>query len=97
MIIDLTKAFCIILHLEKATDRLEKIKKITDKIPNHKIWIADDTDLFDDARKNKYLDLKFFHRLPNKHSKPDVIIKRCSCSLHHLDILKYIIDNKIEM
>jgi hypothetical protein len=31
MKIDLTKSFAIILHLEKATDRLEKIKKITDK------------------------------------------------------------------
>jgi len=96
MKIDLTKAFAIILHLEKATDRLEKIQKITDKIPNYKLWIADDVNKFDDARRNKYLDLKFFHRLPNKHSKQDIIIKRCSCSIHHMEILKYIIDNKID-
>jgi hypothetical protein len=96
MKIDLTKSFIIILHLEKAIDRLEKIKKITDKIPDYKIWVADDVDKFNEKQRKKYLDLKFFHRLPNKYSKEDIIIKRCSCSLHHMEILKYIIDNKID-
>jgi hypothetical protein len=95
MIVDLTKSFCIILHLEKAIDRLENIEKITEKIPNYKIWLADDINTYDSNKRNKLLDLKFYHRIPNKFENKEEVLKRCSCTLHHLDILKFIIDNKL--
>jgi len=96
MKVDLRNSNAIVLHLERATDRKKNIEALNETHPKLFIWNAKDMNLLDDETKNKYLDLKFFHRIPNKLSDKKQIIGWCLNALQHLEILNYIVKNKID-
>jgi hypothetical protein len=96
MKVDLTNSNAIVLHLERATDRKQYIEALKITHPKLEIWKGKDMNLLDEDTKNKYLDLKFFHRIPNKASNKHNIIGWCLNALQHIEILNYIVDNKID-
>jgi hypothetical protein len=96
MKVDLTKSNAIVLHLEKATDRKQYVDTLKETHPKLFIWKARDLELLDEETKNKYLDLKFFHRFPNKNSPQRRILCNCINTLQLLEILEYIVANKID-
>jgi hypothetical protein len=96
MKVDLRNSNAIVLHLERATDRKQYVEALKETYPKLEIWYGKDMDLLDDETKDKYLDLSFFHRIPNKNSNKNNIIGWCLNALQHLEILNYIVDNKID-
>jgi hypothetical protein len=96
MKVNLINSNAIVLHLERAIDRKQYVEALKATHPKLKIWNAKDMNLLDEDTKNKYLDLKFFHRIPNKASNKNHVIGWCLNALQHLVILNYIVDNKID-
>jgi hypothetical protein len=96
MKVDLTKSNCIVLHLERAKERQVNVDALKKTHPKLEVWKAKDLDLLDDETKNKYLQYNFFHRIPNKHSDKRNIIGWCLNALQHIEILNYIVKNKID-
>jgi hypothetical protein len=96
MLVDLTKSKVIILHLQRAIDRKENIKHLKNIFSDVIIYDGIDALKYTSEERKQYLDLKFFHRLPSCKWRDNVLLGHIACSRGHLNILKYIIDNKLD-
>jgi hypothetical protein len=94
--IDLTSCYAIILHLDRAEHRKKNVRTLQQMFPHHKIWNAIDMNKMTDSQKQKSLDLSFFHRIPNNKMNPKHIIGWCLNAVQHLEILNWIVRNKID-
>jgi hypothetical protein len=86
----------IILHLDKATERKEKVNKLRNLCKYSLIWKARDIDTITDDEKKLYSDLRFFHRIPSKYTPERSIIGHCNFAIQYIGILKFIVENKID-
>jgi hypothetical protein len=95
-IIDLRNAHAIILHLDKAYHRKSNVSKLQKMFPNNQIWKAIDMNKLTEEQKEKCLDLSYFHRMPNSNTLTKHIIGHCLNAKLHLEILNYIVKNKLD-
>lgn len=96
MKIDLTKSKVIILHLEKALERKKNIEHLKTIFDDVEIYAGKDALTYTEEEKKQYLDLKYFHRLPSCKWRDNVLLGHIACSRSQINILKYIIDNKLD-
>ena len=94
--IDLKDCFAIILHLERAVDRKHNVERLQEQFKKNKIWKARDMNLMTEEQKEKCLDMKYFHRIPNKNSNPKHIMGWCINAEQHIEILNYIVAEKLD-
>jgi hypothetical protein len=94
--IDLKDCYAIILHLDKAEHRKKNVHTLQKMFRHNKIWNAIDMNKMTESQNQKCLDLSFFHRIPNNKMNPKHIIGWCLNALQHLEILNWIVRNKID-
>lgn len=61
-------------------NRLDNVKKLQEIFPKNELILGYDLNEISEELKLKYLDIKYYHRIPNKHMKHDLIIKRAHYS-----------------
>jgi len=96
MKIDLTKSKIIILHLEKALERKKNIEHLKTIFDDVEIYAGKDALTYTEEERKKYLDLKYFHRLPSCKWRDNVLLGHIACSRSQINIIKYIIDNELD-
>jgi hypothetical protein len=95
MLYNLFDAKVIILTTSRAPEiRLKFMDIIKSQFKNVEVFVGDHYKDLDEETTKKYLDHKFFHRIPNKHIGDNVILGQCVLALNHMKVLKYIVDNK---
>ena len=94
--INLKNSKVIILHLQTAIEREENITHLKSIFNDVYIFDGINALTFTDEQRKQYLDLKYFHRLPSCKWRDNVLLGHIACSRSHLNIIKYIIDNKLD-
>jgi hypothetical protein len=89
----LKDCLAIIIYTES---RLDNVKVLQDMFPNNLLWEGFNLNDIDEQTREKYCDLKYFHRLQFKNRKIDEIIKHCAYALKYKEVLEYIYNNKLK-